>query len=153
MTHEEPGRPRLSNLVSVPWRLMWPFAVAIAASRILSFPLPGAWNPSVVPAPGVSLLDALIFFCAGYYGSQRTRQFSDGVRIAAATSLFGFIAFLVYAAITNPGLLMAPFEKPFIFLILSALLLIAVCFGIALGMLGAAVRGIYSRKIVNPGAS
>jgi hypothetical protein len=33
------------------------------------------------------------------------------------------------------------------------LLLIAVCFGIALGMLGAAVRGIYSRKIVNPGAS
>jgi hypothetical protein len=80
---------------------MWPFAVAIAASRILSFPLPGAWNPSIVPAPGVSLLDALIFFCAGYYGSQRTRQFSDGVVIAAATSLFGFIAFLVYAAITE----------------------------------------------------
>lgn len=58
----------VKHVLSVLWRVVWPCVVAIAALRILSFPLPRAWNPSLVPAPGVSLLDALVFLWAGYYG-------------------------------------------------------------------------------------
>src|SRR5215471_19330193 len=54
----------IKHVVSILWHVMWPWAVAIGVLRILSFPLPSGWNPSLVPAPGVSLLDALIFLFA-----------------------------------------------------------------------------------------
>jgi hypothetical protein len=46
--------------------------------------------------------------------------------------------FFVYAAVTTPSLLLAPFEKPFIFVIMSIVLMIALGFGIATGTVGAA---------------
>lgn len=85
------------------------------------------------------MLDALIFLWAGYYGSWRTGRLSTGIVTAGATSVLGFTMFIVYAAITAPGLLLAPFEKPFIFVILSILLAIALGFGIAVGAIGGAV--------------
>jgi len=118
---------------------MWPCLVAIVALRIVSFPLPGGWNPSLVRAPGVSLLDAAIFLWAGYYGSHRTGRLGTGIVAAAATSFLGFATFFVYAAITTPSLLLAPFEKPFIFVIVSILLVMALGFGIAAGTVGAMV--------------
>jgi hypothetical protein len=129
----------ITHVLSVLWRTTWPPIVAIAALRIISFPLPSGWNPSLVPAPGVSLLDALTFVYAGYYGTRRTGRLKTGIVTAGATSFVGSVMFFVYAAITAPGLLMAPFETPFVLVIVSILLLMAVAFGIAWGTVGAAV--------------
>ena len=127
------------QVLSVLWRVAWPCVVAIIALRIVSFPLPRGWNPSLVPAPGVSLLDALVFLWAGYYGSQRTGLFITGVVMASVTSLVGFTTFFIYAAVTSPSLLLSPFEKPFIFVIVATLLGLALGFGVAAGIVGAAV--------------
>src|SRR5262249_44674695 len=113
--------------------------VAITAQRIIAFPLPNGWNPSLVPAPGVSLFDALIFLWAGYYGSRRSGRLRTGIITAGVTSFVGFAMFFVYAAITMPRLLLAPFENPFIFVIMSILLVLALSFGIVTGTIGAAV--------------
>ena len=75
-----------------------------------------------LPAPGVSLLDAFIFVWAGYYGSMRTGRFSTGIVTSAVTSLLGVTMFFIAAAVTRPSLLLAPFEKPFIFVIVAVLL-------------------------------
>jgi len=129
----------LKQVLSVLWRVAWPCVVAIIALRIVSFSLPRGWNPTLVPAPGVSLLDALVFLWAGYYGSQRTGRFNTGVVLASVTSLVGFTTFLIYAAVASPSLLLSPFEKPFIFLIVATLLGLALGFGVAAGIVGAAV--------------
>ena len=127
------------HVLSILWRVVWPCIVVIGALRILTFPLPSGWNPSLVPAPGVSLLDALVFLWAGYYGSQRTGRFSTGIVVASVTSLLGLTVFFISAAVTTPSLLLAPFEKPFIFVIIGTLTAIALGFGIAAGTAGAAV--------------
>jgi hypothetical protein len=129
----------IAHVLSMLWHTVWPCIVAIIALRIFSFPLPSGWNPSLVPAPGVSLLDALILLWAGYYSAQRTDRLSTSIVTAATTSLFGFMTFLLYAAVTTPSLLLAPVQKPFIFVITSVLLVIAMCFGIAVGLLGGAL--------------
>ena len=129
----------MKQVLSVLWRVAWPCVVAIIALRIVSFPLPRGWNPSLVPAPGVSLLDALVFTWAGYYGSQKTGLFITGVVMASVTSLVGFTTFFIYAAVTSPSLLLSPFEKPFIFVIVATLLGLALGFGVAAGIVGAAV--------------
>ena len=56
------------SVLSLFARILWPYAIGIVALRIISFPLPRGWNPSLVQAPGVSLLDAIIFLWAGYHG-------------------------------------------------------------------------------------
>ena len=129
----------ITHVLSVLWRATCPPIVAIAALRIISFPLPSGWNPSLVPAPGVSLLDALTFVYAGYYGTRRTGRLSTGIVTAGAASFVGSVMFFVYAAITAPRLLMAPFQTPFVLVIMSILLLMAVAFGIAWGTVGAAM--------------
>src|SRR3954468_24641011 len=55
----------IRQVLSVLWRILWPCFLAIAALRIISFPLPSGWNASLVRAPGTSILDALVFFWAG----------------------------------------------------------------------------------------
>ena len=87
--------------------------------------------------PGASVLDAAIFVWAGYYGSQRSGRLSTGIVTATVTSVIGFTTFFVYAAITRPTLLLAPFGNPFIFVIMTILLAIAVAIGIVAGMAGA----------------
>jgi hypothetical protein len=129
----------IKHVLSVISRVVWPCVVVIAALRILSFPLPRGWNPSLVPAPGMSLLDGLIFAWAGFYGSRRTARFSTGMVTSAVTSLLGFTTFFTYAAVTTPSLLLAPFEKPFIFVIMLTLLAMAVGFGTIVGTVGAAI--------------
>ena len=47
--------------------------------------------------------------------------------------------FFVYAALKTPDLLFIPFEKPFILVIASILLTMALGFGVALGTVGAAL--------------
>jgi hypothetical protein len=129
----------IKHVISVLWRVVWPCIVAIMALRILSFPLPRGWNPSLVPAPGTSVLDALIVVWAGYYGARRSGRLSTGIITSTATCLVGFTTFFVYAAITRPSLLIAPFGNPFIFVIMAVLLVIALGFGVAAGTAGAAL--------------
>jgi hypothetical protein len=128
----------LSSVLSFFVRVLWPCAIAIVALRIITFPLPRGWNPSLVPAPGTSALDAIIFLWAGYYGSQRTGRPATGALTAGVTSVIGFTIFFIYAALANPRLLLAPFEKPFIFVIIAALLAIALGFAVVAGAAGAA---------------
>jgi hypothetical protein len=128
----------IKHVFSVFWRVAWPCLAAIVALRLLTFPLPGGWNPSLVPAPGVSVLDAVIFLGAGYYGSRRTGRLSTGILISAVTSLLGFTMFFISAAITRPALLLAPFASPFVFVIMTIMLAMAIGFGVASGIAGAA---------------
>jgi hypothetical protein len=128
----------ITQVLSVLWRVVWPCVVAIAALRMLSFPLPDGWNPSLVAAPGLSVLDALVFAWAGYYGSRRSGRLSTGIVTSSVTSLLGFTTFFIYTVISIPGLLVAPFEQPFMFVIVAILLGMALGFGIATGAAGAA---------------
>ena len=120
------------------WRLVWPFVVAAIGLRLLSFAFPRGWNATLVPAPGVSLIDAAILLLAGYYGAYRTGRVITGIVLAGAVSVLSFIAFLVSASIMMPSLLAAPFEKPFIFVILLTLLALGLAFGVVVGTVGAA---------------
>ena len=128
------------HVVSVLWRVMWPFAVTIVVIRVVFFPVPAGANPSLVPAPGVSLVDALVLAWAGYHGARRTGRIGTGIVIAITTSLVGFVTFCAYALVGAPGLFLAPFEKPFIVVIGSILLLMAAGFGLAAGLVGAAAE-------------
>jgi hypothetical protein len=129
----------IKHVVSVLWRLVWPFASAVIAVTALSFPLRWSWNHSIVQAPAVSVLDGLIYLLAGYYGSQRTALVRTGIITAGATSILAVTAFLAVAAIGRPSLLLAPFEKPFIFVIVLVLLLIAFGYGAVLGSIGGVI--------------
>src|SRR5262245_47054577 len=121
------------------WRVVWPSLAAIVVLRILTFPLPREWNPSLVQAPGVSLLDAVIFVWAGYDASRRMHRVSSGIVAAALTSSVGLSIFFVAAIIRSPSLLLVPFERPFVIAIVGILTVMAVGFGIAAGAVGSAV--------------
>jgi hypothetical protein len=99
----------------------------------------GLWYGSLVQAPGVSFLDALIYFWAGYHGCRRTRLIKTGILAAGGTSFVGFTSLFTAIAIGTPGLLLAPFSNPFIFIILATLLLIALGYGVLVGAIGAIV--------------
>jgi hypothetical protein len=71
--------------------------------------------------------------------SQRTGRLGTGIVTSGVTSLVGVMMFFLYAAITTPNLFRAPFEKPFIFAIVSMLLAWALGFGVVIGTVGSAV--------------
>ena len=127
------------QVLSVLWRLIRPFALAMAGLSLLSLMVDGLFYGSLVQAPGVSLLDALVYFGAGYYGSQRTRLIRTGMLAAGATSVVGFIVWFTAAAIRTPSLMMAPFSKPFIFVILTVMLLLPLGYGTLVGALGGVI--------------
>ena len=136
----------IRHVLSMLWQIVWPCVAAVTALQVLSFPLPGGWNPSLLPAPGVSLLHAVILSWAGYYGARRTGRMSPGLLAAAVTSFCGFVTFSIVASVSMPGLVRAPFEKPFIFVIVFVLLSIALTFGVAAGLLGALVGRRFSLR-------
>ena len=142
------------HVLSVLWRLVRPCALAIAALTLLMLAVNRAsrdafvWYGSVVQAPGVSLLHALIYSWAGFYASHRTRLIKTGMLAAAITSAVGFTVLFTSAAIATPGLMLVPFRQPFVFVILSTLLLIALGYGVAVGTLGSIIG-----RWVPPGAA
>jgi hypothetical protein len=115
---------------------------------VLSLTLKGLWYGSLVQAPGLSILDALIYLWAGYRGSQRTGLVRTGILAAAGTSFVGLTAFFAAAAIREPGLVIVPFSKPFIFVILSVVLSMALGYGVLLGAMG----GVIGRWVAPTGA-
>jgi hypothetical protein len=113
------------------------FTPTTGPTTILALIARGLWFGSVVQAPGVSLTDALIYLWAGYHGFRRTRLIRTGMLAAAATSFIGSTILFVGIAISTPALLLAPFSKPFIFVILATLSLIALGYGVLAGVIGA----------------
>lgn len=153
-------RPSLGRLKADAWywghalsvvvHLVWPFALALVAARIalamfLAFPLSGGWNPSLVPAPNVSLLDALFFLGAGYFGARRTGRLATGIVSATALGLIDFAAFAVVATLLFPTLPAAMWGNPFILVIGGIFLALALAFASALGAAGAVVGGWTAR--------
>ena len=138
------------HVVSVVGRPVWPFALALVAVKsvlaaFMLFPLAGPWNPSLVPAPNVSLLDAMFFLSAGYYGAHRTGRLTTGVVNSGVLSLIDFAMFAGYATLAFPTLFASISEKPFILVIGCIFLAMAATFAVTLGAVGAAV-GAWSGK-------
>jgi hypothetical protein len=126
----------IRHVLSLLWRLIRPCAVAVASVTLLSLKVKALWYGSLVQAPGVSLLDALIYLWAGYQGSQRTGLIRTGMVAAGSTSLVGFTTLCAAAVVGTPSLLTIPFVLPAFLLIVSALLLTALGYGIVLGSIG-----------------
>lgn len=155
----------IRHVLSVLWHLIRPWALTAAmASVTLSLTVfrPGHHAPgfqpgpafpaliarglifgSVVPAPGVSLIHALIYFWSGYYAFQRTRLVRTATLAALATSGVGFTILFAAAAMITPSLVLAPFDKPFIFVILSVYLLVPAGYAALVG----ALAGVIGRQL------
>ena len=133
-----------SQVLGLLGRLVWPLALVLVLARLglaafMLFPLAGGWNPSLVPAPNVSLLDALVFIAAGYAGARRTGRVVTGVVSAAALSLIDFALFTGVAVSLVPGLFQAIAAKPFILVIGTTFFAMAVVFAVTLGAVGAII--------------
>ena len=129
----------VKHVMSVLWRVLWPCAVLMAVLKVPSLAVHRPWNPSLVPLPDVSLLDALTFAVAGYYGAQRTCLIWTGIVAAGATSLLGFAMTAVIMEIRVPGLLPGLIEQPGLLIIASIMLAVAIGFGLVVGTVGAAL--------------
>jgi hypothetical protein len=143
-----PSRGRLGadawyvkQVLSVAGRPIWPFAVALLIGRLTLaalklFPLSG-WNPSLLPAPNLSLLDGVLFLAAGYYGAYRTGRLATGIVNAGVLAAVDFAMFAMVATIMFPTLPAVVWQKPFIIVIGATFLMMALTFAVALGAIGA----------------
>ena len=141
-----------AHVLSVVAHTVGPFAIALVAAKavlaaVMLFPLSRGWNPSLVPAPNVSLLDALFFLAAGYAGARRTGRLASGVVNAAALGLIDFASFAVFTLLLFPTLPGAIWVDPFIAVIGCTFLALAVAFALAFGTAGAAVGGWTTRRV------
>jgi hypothetical protein len=98
----------VEQVLSIVWRPIWPSALAFAVQSVFlaltvfrpghhaphQAPLPTFvaaafdffWYGSVAPAPGVSIVDAAIYFVAACCGARRTGLVRTGMLVAAVTS-------------------------------------------------------------------
>lgn len=129
----------VKHVLSVYWRLVWPGALTMSVVTLFSLAIQLPTRYSLVQAPGVSVLDAAVCLWVGYYTSRRTRLVRIGMMSAGLIGLLPLGIVLSVAAVTDPALLLAPFAKPFIFLILLTVISLAIGFGCALGAVGATV--------------
>ena len=135
----------IKHVFSVLWRLIWPCALALAVLTLV--PLIAnrwsredfVWYGSPVQAPGVSLVHALVYLWAGYHGSRRTHLVRTGMLAAGVTSFIGFFVLFTAIAIRDPRLILVPFSNPFIFVILSVLLILALGYGVLVGAVGGVI--------------
>jgi hypothetical protein len=145
----------LKHVFSILWRLIRPCVLTLVVmqvffSVVLSRNPPDAdgltflvfkslWYGSPVQAPGISLFDALMYGWAAYRGARQSQLIRTGVLAGGVTSFVGFTGLFAAIAIGSPGLLLAPFSQPFIFIILFVLLSMALGCGILAGTLGGVV--------------
>ena len=94
--------------LSIIGRVVWPGVVAILVLRIVSFPLAKGWNPSLVPSPGTSILDALVLVSAAYYGAARTGRVITGVLASMLTASIGFGFFARSSSLRRSNTLFMP---------------------------------------------
>jgi hypothetical protein len=149
----------IKHALSILWHLIRPYALLLVGPSIvlaltifrpghhavhnapvtrpmlLSLMVRGLWYGSFIGTPGVSLLDALIYFWSGWHGFQRTRLIRTGILSAAATSFIGMTVLLGAAAIVTPVLVGAIFGNPVLLLIVSVYTLIPAGYAVVLGAL------------------
>ena len=105
--------------------------------------LKSLWYGSPIQAPGISLFDAAMYAWAAYRAARHSALLRTGILAGAATSVIGMAALFSAFAIIMPGLLLAPFRTPFIFVIAGAFLSIALGYGILWGVVGGSLgRGV-----------
>ena len=143
------------QVCSILWRLIRPAALALGAQSVLlaltvfrpghhaphPSPLPMLWAVvfhviwygSPVGAPGMSMLDAAVYFAIAFRGARRTGLARTGVLAAAATSVVGFVTLFAAASIITPGLVMAALAHPSLLLILAAYLAIPLGYSVVIG--------------------
>ena len=121
------------------WSAFWPCAILRIALTLVLLLVPVGWNVSLVQAPGVSVLDGLIYLLVGGYAAQRTGVVSMGTVVGAATGVIAVAVTLMAGVVTEPDLLLAPFRQPFIVVILSMLTLIGAGSGAVLGSIGGGI--------------
>jgi hypothetical protein len=112
----------------------------------VTVPLGVVWYGSIVGTPGVSLLDAAIYFLVAYRGVKRTRLIKTGALVAAASSFVGLIVLFLAAAGVTPGLAMAVFTNPALFLVLAVYVLVPLSYAALVGTLA----GSFSRWLGPP---
>lgn len=149
------------QVFSILWRLIQPAALVLAAQSVfLAFTVfrPGhhaahqspigaptsitlsiVWYGSIVGTPGVSILDAAIYFLISYRGVQRTRRIGTGVLLAAVTSGVGMLVLFTAAAMITPGLAVALVAQPLLLLILSVYLAVPLAYSILIALLAGIV--------------
>jgi hypothetical protein len=141
------------------WREIWPGVLALATLNVflamtvfrpghhaphqsatpatwLSMVVRIIWYGSVVGTPGVSLLDAAVYFVAAYRAAARTRLVITGVFVAGATSVVGSGVLFIAAAAITPGLAVALVRQPLLVLILSVYLLVPLIYSSFFGIVG-----------------
>jgi len=146
----------IGQVLSMLWRLIRPAALMLAVQGVflaltvfrpghhaphqapaptwVALPFGVLWYGSIVGAPGVSLLDAAIYFFVAYRGVQRTGLIRTGGLVAAASSFVGSVILFTAAAIVTPGLALALFENPALLLILSVYLLVPLAYSTLIGL-------------------
>jgi hypothetical protein len=140
------------------WRAIWPEVLVLTAVNVFLAmtvfrpghhaphqPTPPAmvamvfriiWYGSVVGTPGVSVLDAALYFVVAYRGAVRTRLVISGILVAAATSLVGMIVLFVSATAITPGLAVALVQQPLLGLILSVYVVVPLIYSSLFGVVG-----------------
>ena len=143
------------------WREIWPGVLALGTLNVflaLTVFRPGhhaphqaapetwltlvfriVWYGSIVGAPGVSLLNAALYFITAARAAVRTRLVSTGVFVAAATSVLGSATLFIAAAAITPGLAIALVQQPLLVLILSVYVLVPLIYGALIGAAGGCV--------------
>ena len=134
-------RERTHDLPAYMWACALPMLAVTALPLVVTLP----WNASLVQAPAVSVLDAVVYIWAGFFAARRTHLLRTGLLAAGITSLFGVALVLAGAAFRDLTLLLAPFSKPFIFVILLTISMIALGFGLTFGAIGALAGSIRAR--------
>ncbi len=119
--HAPPSPDAVSVMRSMPW-----LALSVRA----------VWFGSVLPAPGLSALDALIYAGVACYAATRSGLARTGIVSAAATSVAGSVVLFAAAACITPGLVAAVFEHPALLLILSVYVLVPLLYSVAWGVVG-----------------
>ena len=150
------------QVLSILWRLIQPAALVLAAQSVFlaltvfrpghhaahqsplglptfaSITLSIVWYGSIVGTPGVSILDAAIYFLISCRGVQRTRRIGTGV-LAAVTSSVGLVVLFTAAAMITPGLAAALVAQPLLLLILSVYFAVPLAYSILMGLLAGIV--------------
>ena len=128
----------IKHVLSVFWRLLWPFAIASIALHELTR-LVGLPHPALFQAPGVSAQDATLCLLAGYFASQRTALIRTGAIMAGAINALVVTMVFVSLAINTPALVLLLFHSPGYVFFPSVYLLIGLGFGIGVGSVGGIV--------------
>jgi hypothetical protein len=135
----------VKHVVSVLWRLTWPYALAMSGLMVLFLTLKDAreydswpYYVKTVINNGTVWACFAIYLCAGLLGSRRTRLVRTGAILAGAASILGLTAGFAFEVIHEGGteLLLAPLRMPFMFVILAMIWSPSIAFGIIGGIVG-----------------